>query len=91
MIKKFVAGAVVSAFVLTALPANAADWSKKMQACAAAVQDEGLAATGEYDVKFISASARRLTIELTPAAGGDPVVAECKISRGKVKAVELKA
>ena len=91
MIKPLFVGALVSIIALTAVPANAAGWAKKMDACAKAVQAEGLAQAGEYDVKFVSGSARRLTIELTSEAGGDPVVATCKISRGKVKAVELTA
>ena len=91
MINKFLAGAIVSAISLTILPASAADWGTKIEACATAVQDQGLAATADYDLKFISGSARRLTIEMTPADGGESVVAVCKISRGKVKDVQLQA
>ena len=91
MTKSFVFGAVASALALTAVSANAADWGEKMELCAAAAQDQGLAAVADYDVNFVSASSRRLTIELVPAAGGDPVVAECKLSRGKIKDVQVQA
>lgn len=91
MTKSFVFGAVASALALTAVSANAADWGEKMELCAAAAQDEGLAAVADYDVKFVSASSRRLTIELVPAAGGDAVIAECKIARGKIKEVQVQA
>jgi len=91
MINKFVAGAIVSAISLTILPASAADWGTKIEACAAAVQDGGLAATADYDLKFVSGSARRLTIEMIPADGGDSVIAVCKIARGKVKDAQLQA
>ncbi len=92
MTKTLIAGAIASTFALLALPANAADWGEKMQQCAdAAAQTQGLASAADYDVKFLNGSARRLTIELVPSAGGEPVVAECKISRGKIKDVQLQA
>ncbi|MHA7872970.1 MAG: hypothetical protein ACX939_11525 [Hyphococcus sp.] len=91
MINKFIAGAVVSAFALSALPANAAGWGDKIQACAEAAQTEGLAAVADYDLKFVSGSSRRVTIEMAPADGGEPVVAQCKIARGKIKEVQLQA
>ncbi len=92
MTKSLLTGAIASTFALLAMPANAADWGEKMQLCAdAAAQTQGIASDAEYDVKFVDGSARRLTIEIVPAAGGDPVVAECKISRGKIKDVELQA
>jgi len=91
MINKFLAGAIVSAISLTILPASAADWSTKIEACATAAQDQGLAEAADYDLKFISGSARRLTIEMAPVDGGESFIAVCKISRGKVKDVQLQA
>lgn len=91
MTKMILTGAVASAFALVALPAGAADWGKKMDMCAAAVEAEGLADVSEYDVKFVSGSSRRLNIELVPEAGGDSLVAECKISRGKISDVTVQA
>ena len=92
MTKYLLIGAAASAVALLALPANAANWGEKMELCAdAAAQTQGISSDAEYDVKFLDGSARRLTIEMVPAEGGDPVVAECKISRGKIKDVELQA
>ena len=92
MNKSLITGAIASTFALLALPANAADWGEKMQLCAdAAAQTQGISSDAEYDVKFLDGSSRRLTIEMVPADGGESVVAECKISRGKIKDVELQA
>ena len=91
MTKTLIAGVIATALAVSALPANAADWSKKIELCAAAAQTEGLAGEADYDLKFLSGSARRLTIEMVPATGGAPVVAECKIARGKIEDVQLQA
>ena len=77
--------------VLAAGPAMAADWSEKIQQCAAAVQDEGLAEVENYRVKFAGGASRRVTIELIPLQGGDTLEAECRMRRGEVSSVELKA
>lgn len=91
MTKSLLTGAIASTFALLALPANAANWGEKMELCADAAQTQGIAGDADYDVKFLDGSARRLTIEMKPAAGGDSIVAECTISRGKIKDVELQA
>lgn len=91
MTKTLIAGVIASTLAIAAMPANAADWGKKMQLCADAAQSEGLTGDADYDLKFLSGSSRRLTIEMVPAAGGEPVVAECKIARGKIKEVQLQA
>lgn len=78
------------ALVATA-PAFAADWSEKINLCAAAVQDEGLAEIENYRVKFAGGASRKLTIELIPNDGGETLEAECRIRRGEVSSVELKA
>lgn len=83
--------AAAGAAALTAIPANAADWNEKMALCAAAVESGGYADVADYDVKFLSATSRRLKIKLIPASAGEPVVAECTISRGQVSAVEVQA
>lgn len=91
MTKTLIAGVIASALAVAAMPANAADWSEKIQLCAAAAQSEGLASEADYNVRFLSGGSRRLTIEMVPSAGGEPVVAECKIARGKIKEVQLQA
>ena len=91
MTKLILAGAAASAAALFVLPANAADWGKKMDMCAAAIEAEGFVDASEYDVKFVSGSSRRLKIELVPDNGGESLIAECKISRGKVSDVAVQA
>ena len=91
MTKTILAGAVAGAVALATFPAAAAGWSEKIDQCAAAVEAEGLATVSDYDVEFVSGASRTLRIELTPNAGGDSLVAECKISRGKVSEVSVEA
>lgn len=69
----------------------AADWSEKISLCAAAVQAEGLAEVEDYRVKFAGGASRKLTIELIPNDGGETLEAVCRIRRGEVSSVELKA
>ena len=77
--------------VAAAAPAFAADWSEKIDLCAAAVQAEGLAEVENYSIKFAGGASRKVTIELVPNNGGDKLEAECRIRRGEVSSVELKA
>ncbi len=80
------------AVAVAATPAGATNWSEKVDLCAAAVEAEGLAKVSDYAVKFGSAtSSRRLEIKLIPNAGGDTLIAECRIRRSEVTAVTLKA
>ncbi len=94
MIKKILVSIIASAAGLAVLPAGAMNWSEKVDLCAAAVEAEGLATVSDYRVKFVSAgggATKRLQIKLTPNAGGDTLIAECKIRRGEVTEVNLKA
>lgn len=92
MIKKLALTAVFGAVAITAAPAGATDWSAQVDLCAAAVEAEGLADVNEYDVKFGgAATAKRLDIKLIPNAGGDTLIAQCRIRRGEVTSVKLKA
>lgn len=76
---------------VAAAPVLAADWSEKIDLCAAAVQAEGLAEVENYRVKFAGGASRKVMIELIPDNGGDTLEAECRIRRGEVSSVELKA
>ncbi len=72
--------------------AGATNWSEQVDLCAAAVDAEGLANVSDYRVKFSSATgSRRLEIKLIPNAGGDTLIAECRIRRSEVTSVALKA
>ena len=78
----------LAAFAIT--PAFA-DWGEKISLCAAAVQEEGLADVENYRVKFAGGASRKVSIELIPNDGGETLEAECRIRRGEVSSVELKA
>ena len=84
---------VFGAIAMTAVaPASANNWSEKVDLCAAAVQENELANIADYDVKFGNATtSRRLEIKLIPNAGGKTLIAECRMRRGEVTAVALKA
>ena len=84
---------VFGAIALTAAaPASANSWSEKVDLCASAVEANELANINEYDVQFGNAtSSRRLEIKLVPNAGGKTLIAECRLRRGEVTAVALKA
>lgn len=89
---KFATSALVAGglFALSFTPA-AADWGEKISLCAEAVEAEGLAEVDNYRVRFSSGASRKLTIELIPLDGGEKLTAECRMSRGKVTEVSMKA
>lgn len=91
MLKTVMTSVVAGAALIVAAPAYAVDWNQKMDLCAAAVDAEGLAKVTDHNIKFVSGSSRKLTIKLLPKAGGDSLIAECKIRRGEVTEVGLKA
>ena len=78
-------------FALSHTPAEASDWAEKISLCAEAVDAEGLAEVDNYRVRFSSGASRKLTIELIPLEGGEKLTAECRMSRGKVTKVSMKA
>lgn len=92
MLKKQVVSIIIgglAAFAVT--PGFAADWGKKIDLCAAAVEKEGLADVENYSVKFANGASRKLTIKLIPNEGGETLEAVCRMRRGEVSSVELKA
>jgi len=91
MLKTLAATAVAGVVLLAAAPAGATNWNENMDLCATAVEAEGLAVISDHNVKFAGGTARKLLIKLTPKAGGDSLVAECKIRRGEVTEVSIKA
>lgn len=91
MRNNILAAIAVTATAFTA-PAQAEDWGAHMTACAAAAEAQGIVA-GDYATKFVSASGgslKRLALEFQPA-DGEVIKAECKVKRGTVKELTVKA
>ncbi len=92
MNKNIILSIAFGAVAITAAPAGATNWNEQIDLCAAAVDAEGLANMGDYTAKFGGAAgSKRIEIKLVPNAGGDTLVAECRIRRGEVTSVALKA
>ena len=88
--------AVALTFPLFAVgAANAASTQDQIVMCADALDERGVAARGDYTPRFKSISgggAKKLVLEMEPnAEDGESVVAVCKIKRGKVTEVMVKA
>lgn len=90
----------INAFALTgglllaiAAPALAGTWDEAKAVCADAIAAEAGLADGAYDArleKVRDGATKRLTVKLTPADGA-AVIGECRIKRGEVVEVALKA
>jgi len=81
------------ALVASAAPTQASDWSKNVDICAAAAEEQGVVAAESYRTKFLSgygASVKTIAIELIPT-DGDSIVTECTIRRGEVTDLVVKA
>ncbi|HOP20011.1 MAG TPA: hypothetical protein PLV61_08165 [Parvularculaceae bacterium] len=98
--KEFVlAGAAVAlsaaAFLAAPAPAFAASADEQVSLCAAAADAQGIAATDAYRAKFMKSkggAVQTVTIKLVPEAGeSESITAECKIKRGEVIGVTVKA
>ena len=98
--KEFVlAGAAVAlsaaAFVSMPAPAFAASFDEQVALCAAAADEQGIAAADAYRAKFVKSKGggvQTVTIKLVPEAGEtESITAECKIKRGEVIGVTVKA
>ncbi|WP_411816160.1 hypothetical protein [Hyphococcus sp. DH-69] len=93
MFNKTVVGLALSSALFVAAPAFAGDWTETVGLCAAAAEAEGAVAADEYRAKFLygsGASTKKVAIEMT-ANDGNVVKAECKIRRGKVTSIDIKA
>ncbi len=92
--KNLIAAVAASALALGLAPAFAAGTSEQISMCASALETGGLAPAATYKTEFVSvkgASLRTVTMKLIPLAGGDALLAECQIKRGKVVGAEIKA
>lgn len=91
MTKTIIATGLSAAAMLIAAPAAASTWSDKIEQCVAAIDEAGLADTSGYRVKFDRGSARVVSLKLIPHDGGETMIAQCKMSRGKITAVSMEA
>lgn len=99
MKEMFLAGVAVAisaaAFAVAPAPAYAASADEQVSLCAAAADAQGIASVEDYRAKFMKskgAAVTTVTIKLVPAAGeSEAITAECKIKRGEVIGVTVKA
>lgn len=93
MLNKTLTALAVTAAAFAAMPAQAADWGKTVDICAAAAEAEGLVTAGQYRAKFVNgsgAATKTVAIELTTAEG-EAISAVCKVRRGEVTEFTVKA
>lgn len=89
--------AAISMIAVFAAPtaAVAADADAEVALCAAAADAQGIAAAQDYRAKFLKSkggAVKTITIKLVPAAGdAASITAECKIKRGEVLDIAVKA
>lgn len=87
--------AILGVSAMVGLPAHAGSpWDERVELCAEAIGEQGLADVDDYRVKFAGGgggATKRVTVTLTPVEGGDKMSAQCKIRRGDVVDVKLKA
>ena len=93
--RMLISAALIALPVFAASTANAASTQEQIAMCADALDERGVAARGDYKPRFKSISgggAKKLVLEMEPTVEGDEsVVAVCKIKRGKVTEVMVKA
>ncbi len=80
-------------FALATTGAQASEWNERVDICAAAIEEQGLADMDNYRVDFVSGSGgsvKRVVVRLIPTADGERMTAQCRIKRGKLVDVELK-
>lgn len=99
MKEMFLAGvfALVSTAAIFATPtlAFASSTSEQVALCASAADAEGIAAIDDHRAKFLKSkggAVKTVTIKLVPLAGdSDSITAQCRIKRGEVLEVGVKA
>ena len=88
------AAAVLTYSALAAAPAQASDLNAQVALCASALDEQGVAAAGDYRAKFLKTkggATKTVTVRMIPLGEGDSLTAECQIRRGEVIGVDLKA
>ncbi|MEO0398582.1 MAG: hypothetical protein AAF224_04065 [Pseudomonadota bacterium] len=92
--KKAIVIAALASGLVVAGPASAGT-SDQIAMCLAALDEGGEVNTSDYEPRFKGVRGgglKRLSLELAPVVdGGDTLEAECKIRRGEVVDIEVKA
>ncbi len=91
MLNKTLAILAASAALTSGASVMAADWTKNVNLCALAAENEGLVTAGEYRAKFVrggGGATKTVAIELVPH-DGEAMEAVCKIRRGEVSEISL--
>lgn len=91
MLNKTLAIAAASAALTAGATALAADWTKNVNLCALAAENEGLVTAGEYRAEFLrgtGGATKTIAIELFPH-DGEAMEAVCKIRRGEVSEITV--
>lgn len=95
MIKKLTFTLAALGGFFAASSAGATNWTENVALCAAALDAQGIAAADQYQPKIKTVSdgaTKRVTVKMTPLLdGAEVIIAECKIRRGKVVDVSVKA
>lgn len=82
-----------AAMGLTA-PALATSVDQQVALCAAALDAEGIAAADAYRARFVKSrggAAKTVQVKMIPIGEGESITAECRIRRGEVTDVSVKA
>ncbi|MBB5517870.1 hypothetical protein [Amphiplicatus metriothermophilus] len=93
-----IAGPLVAFLFAAALglaaPALATSVDEQVSLCAAALDAEGIAASDAYRARFVKSrggAAKTVRVKMIPLGEGESIIAECKIKRGAVTDVSVKA
>ena len=93
--KLFATSALIAAASVFATAATAASTSEQLAMCAAELESRGVASSDDYRPEFKGISGggtKKLTLKMKPISDGkEPVTATCKIKRGQVTDVVVKA
>ncbi len=95
MIKNLIFSVVATGVLGATTSAGATNWTENVALCAAALDEQGIASSQTYRPKLQNVrdgSTKRVTVKMTSTAdGAEPIIAECKIRRGEVVDVSVKA
>lgn len=95
MIKHIAVSLIAAGGLFAATSAGAANWTETVQMCAAALDEQGIAAADQYQARLEKArdgATRRVTVKMAPLTSeAEAIIAECKIRHGEVVDVSVKA
>lgn len=95
MNKLVISAAFAAALIAAPGAALATSTADQISLCAAALDEQGLAAAADYRPKFVKSkggSVKKITVRFIPTTNGaEAIEAECEIRRGEVVDVSVKA